>query len=262
MSLQDNNIKLPAVAVIITNHNYGQWILTAITSAISQDYPNKKIYIYDDGSTDDSVEILNKLLQIDEKDSSRLYANIQGVDVYAYNCTENRLKEAKGPSYGRNRLIEAAINECHAFACLDADDYWLQGKLSESMIKIIEKPDKIGAVYTDTVGINVHTGHKYREFRESFSFSRLLEHNMVHSGCVISKAALQKVGVYDEEMRVAEDYDLWIRIAEHFQIYHIPKPLVVLRTGNYNSTATVSKEIWNKNWKRITTKMKDRHKNA
>ncbi len=257
--------KLPHVAVIITTHNYGKWLPDAIASVILQDYPNKSIYIYDDASTDNTLDIFNELLEKQPKkevapneiEKETWVGQIRDVKIYAQTATN---RTAQGPSFGRNQLIMAAQNTADIFAILDADDYWLQGKLSESVVKIMENPEKIGAVYTDTIILNIHDGGTHREFRESFDFNRLLRNNMVHSGCVINKLALQKVGVYDETMRVAEDYDLWIRIAEKFMIYHIPKPLVTIRTGSYNSTNTVPKETWNKCWAYINHKMQTRHK--
>lgn len=257
---ETESVELPHVAVIIATHNYGKWLLEAITSVILQDYPNKSIWICDDGSTDETAEIMESLL---DKKIERVIeeGNTIGGDISGYIQNVKihyRLQKQCGPSTARNRILKEAVNEAQLFAILDADDYWQPEKLSKSVAKFLEHPEIFGAVYTDNYTINEQTGITSREFRESFDYNRLLQHNMVHSGCVISKKALQTVGVYDEEMRVAEDYDLWLRIAERFMIYHIPEPLVTIRAGNHNTSNSVPHEVWEQNWKRVYQKVQQR----
>lgn len=252
-------VELPHVAVIIATHNYGKWLLEAITSVVLQDYPNKSIWIYDDGSTDNTWEILEELLD-GERHETMLSGRIQNTKIVAYTMAIGGNKfPAQGPSKARNELLKKSINHAQLFAILDADDYWQPGKLSKSVAKFLENPEILGAVYTDNYTINEQTGIVSREFRESFDYQRLLNHNMVHSGCVISKKALATVGVYDEEMRVAEDYDLWLRIAERFMIYHIPEPLVTIRAGNHNTSNSVPTEVWQQNWQRVYQKVQQRN---
>jgi len=256
---ETEKLELPHVAVIIATHNYGKWLLEAITSVILQNYPNKSIWIYDDGSTDNTWEILEELLD-GERHETMLSGTIQNTKIYAHTSAigGNKLP-AQGPSKSRNELIKKAWDSSQLFAILDADDYWQPEKLSKSVAKILEVPDVIGAVYTDNYTINEQTGITSREFRESFDYQRLVQHNMVHSGCVISKLALAKAGLYDEEMRVAEDYDLWFRISERFMIYHIPEPLVTIRAGNHNTSNSVAPEVWQKNWQRVYQKVQQRN---
>lgn len=258
------SVELPQVAVIIANHNYGQWLPQAIASAVEQDYPFKEIVIVDDGSTDDSLEILSQLCpDKDNKDYTGLasvrYGNIGNVKITAYGDFAKVSYPAVGPAAARNKALKNHLKQNQLFAILDADDYWAKDKLSKSVGQFMINPENLGAVYTDNYSLNVHNGNIIREYRESFDINRLLEHNMIHSGCVISKQALEAVGLYDEEMRVAEDYDLWIRIAERFLILHIPEPLVTIRVGQHNTGNSISKEIWNQNWQRISQKIQERN---
>ena len=80
---------------------------------------------------------------------------------------------------------------------------------------------------------------------------------------IISYVLMEKVkeltGYYDETMRTCEDYDLWMRIAEHFMVVHIAKSLTLVRVQPKNSTDTVAKDIWQRNWTRVHQKTQQRH---
>lgn len=256
-------VDVPQVAAIIATYNYGHWIIEAIASVVLQDYPKKTIVVIDDGSTDDTLANMENLLDTKFLECRSLeFPNVIGkMHGTIQNTFITYLKvENGGPGRARNVGINYATKQgAQLFAILDADDYWMAGKLTKSVNKILESPETIGAVYTDNLTINIENGQSSREFRESFDYNRLLSHNMVHSGCVINKLALAKVGLYDESLRVAEDYDLWLRIGEQFMIYHLPEPLVTIRAGNYNTTFSVKSEVWQKCWKRVYEKVQERH---
>lgn len=85
----------------------------------------------------------------------------------------------------------------------------------------------------------------------------------MHAGALISKEALLKTveptGFYDVNLRCAEDYDLWLRIAEHFVIVHVPKSLSLVRNHSENSTNSVKKEIWERCWQIVAYKFQQRN---
>lgn len=259
----EEQVELPHVAVIIATYNYGKWLIEALASVVLQDYVKKSIVIIDDGSTDETQTYIEQLLDgkfvpaqsVDFNECKGfLHGTVQGVHI-TYLKVDNG-----GPARARNVGLKYAVKQgAKVFAILDADDYWQQGKLSKSVLKILDEPETIGAVYTDNFTLNIETNQISREFRESFDYNRLLSHNMVHSGCVINGLALEKVGLYDENLRVAEDYDLWLRIGEQFMIYHLPEPLVTIRAGNHNTSSSVQSEIWQKCWHRVYQKVQERH---
>lgn len=243
---------LPKVGVIICNYNYAQWIKDAITSAAGQDYPNKEIYIIDDCSTDNTKEIMagfieftTKPLTISNKDIQEVHwLNINDVNAYFMIADRNG-----GPSRARNIAIKKALaNGCRIIAILDADDIWTQGKLSKSVSKILEDPQIVGGVYTDYMHLNTETNTLTYESKEPYSKIRLNQDCIVHSGCVINGIALKQVGLYDEELRVCEDYNLWLRISNFYMFVHIAEPLVIVRVQPNNSTLAVSKERWQRDY--------------
>lgn len=259
----DGTKKLPTVTVVIPNHNYAQWLPQAIETVAFQDYPIKNLIVVDDGSTDNSVETVKGLLT----DCKSVPLDAQNFEVWSGHHSGLPInlicsKDPKGPSYARNVAIRANWSSTHIFGFLDADDYWKQGKMSKSVMKFLEHPENVGVVYTDNDTLNRDTGLMIREYREPYGKQRLLQHNMVHSGSFVSRLAFEKVGLYDEEMRVAEDYDLWIRISEHMLISHIPESLVVAGVHSNNTTGAINMSIWQQNWQRIAQKMQARAKNG
>src|SRR5688572_13548954 len=124
--------QLPLCTVVICNFNYGKYIAEAIESVCEQDYPNKRIVVVDDCSTDDSYELLQKMME----DYKTVVTNdLAGMIIIGkVNNTGMMLlhnHENKGPSHSRNKAIKSNWSDSHLFAILDADDKWVQGKLSK-----------------------------------------------------------------------------------------------------------------------------------
>lgn len=239
---------------VIPNHNYSQWIGGAIGSIVADPYPYKQIAVIDDGSTDNSWEVICSLLNIKGRANEVVHGgNINGVPALAY-----RFLHAGGPSRARNKGIALLWEHTDIFAFLDADDEYLPGKITKGVPKFIEDPLNVGVVYSDFITENVAKGTSLVEYKEPFDRARLMQECIVNNNSLVNKLALHKCGVYDNEMRTCEDYDLWVRISEHFIILHMPEVLVKIRVGGHNSTATVAKEIWNNNWQRVMLKAQSR----
>ena len=146
------------------------------------------------------------------------------------------------------------IDKYDCFAILDADDIMYPHKL-EKCVDELFSDDNIGVVYADYDILNVDTGTLIREYKEPFDRIRLGQECIVHSGAVIKKEPLLMTrnnnGFYNRTMRTCEDYELWIRISKFFMISHIPESLTLVRNHQNNSTNTVSKEIWENNWRKV-----------
>ncbi len=243
------------VSVVIPNHNYGKWIADAINSVANDKYPHKQIMIIDDGSTDDSWEVINKIGNISAEVSKGIYAG----KVLNTPLLATRLPQATGPSNARNIGIKVLWNHTHVYGFLDADDMYLPGKIEKSIALFEEYPNRIGAVYTDYDTLSIDTGQLVSVYKEPYSRERLLQECIVHSSCMVSRLALEQCGLYDIQLRCAEDYDLWLRISEKFIVSHIPETLMTVRVGSHNSTATVSKEVWNQCLSRVRQKCVERN---
>ena len=234
-----------SVSVIIPCHNHADMLGGAIDSVVCQDYRPIHIVVIDDGSSDNPKKVVELKLQENEKD-------------HELNISYIKNESAQGPSAARNKAIKHVWEDTDVFIMLDADDRYLEGKVSKSLDKYLESPEHIGIVYTDAIITNESKGTKIHEFRRPFDKDDLEKECIISNTPLISKMALYESGLYDEEMRTCEDWDLWLRITQSFVAVHIPEPLHIYSVTGRNSSDTVSKEVWQSNWNRIREKMIER----
>lgn len=247
--MRGNDKNAPAdklfVSVIIPCHNHADMLGEAIESVVKQDYRPINIVVIDDGSDDSPDKVVESKLKENESDKELRISII-------------RNESAQGPSAARNKAIKHVWDDSDVFIMLDADDRYLEGKISKSLKKYLQSPEHIGIVYTDAIIINESKGTKIHEFRKPFDKDALEKECIISNTPLISKQAFYEAGFYDEEMRTCEDWDLWLRITESFVAVHIPEPLHVYSVTGKNSSDTVSKEVWQENWNRISEKMMQR----
>jgi glycosyltransferase involved in cell wall biosynthesis len=252
----------PTVTVIIPHHNYEEYVVDAIKSALNQTYPCN-ICVVDDGSKRKlkarqtiSDVLFDEGVEVQTTESGCMTTLKQGNRILIM------LPEATGPSNARNVAIDATLGNTDIYINLDADDIMESRKVEEFVNAFVRSPN-IGVVYADYYSVNTETGIQRVEYKEPYSLERLHQECIVHSGAGILKKALvdtkDQFGYYDINMRTCEDYDLWVRIAESYIINHIAKPLTTVRIQPRNSTATVDKSIWESNWQRIRQKMAARN---
>ena len=199
------------MSVIIPTYNRG-WILNeAIDSVLAQDYKDFELIVVDDGSTDNTREILDSY----------------GGDLIV-------IRQAnKGVSAARNRGIAAAGGQLVAF--LDSDDIWLQRKLSRQVEFFSSTPDAV-VNQTEEIwirnGVRVNPKTRHRK-PSGMIFERSLELCLVSpSAVMIQKTLLDVVGVFDEKLPACEDYDLWLRISCRYPVHLIRTPLIIKRGGH------------------------------
>lgn len=199
------------VSVIIPTYNRGWTIGEAVDSVLAQDYRDFELIIVDDGSTDNTPEVL---------------------DAYRGTIKVFR-QENKGVSAARNRGIAEASGRFIAF--LDSDDLWLPQKLSRQVEFFNTTPDAL-ICQTEEVWIRsgVRVNPKKRHQKPS---GMIFEPSLVlclvsPSAVMIRRSLLEIVGNFDETLPACEDYDLWLRISCRFPVYRIDTPLIIKRGGH------------------------------
>ena len=208
------------VTVIIPTFNRGYCLAESIQSVLDQSFTDFDLIVVDDGSTDNTPELL------------RHFTDIQQI----------RLEENCGVSYARNQGIAQAKGEWIAF--LDSDDLWKKNKLSTQM-KWLESHPEYKAVYTDEIwirnGVRVNAMNKHRKYSGDI-FRYCLPLCIVSpSSVLLHTELLREVGGFDESMPVCEDYDLWLRIAKRFPFHFIEEKLIVKRGGHEDQ---LSRKFW------------------
>lgn len=180
----------PLISVVITDYNYGEYVGRAIRSALNQTYPNLELIIINDGSTDNSDEVIKEIIA-KNPDRTIKYVN----------------QENKGIVYTRNKALKLAKGEFISY--LDADDYFNRSYISKSH-KIAEE---YGAdvVYPNWHFVGEWLGRPDTDFPE-FS-PKLLQLQELH----VSPASLTRtraIGKHHFEVeKVAEDWDFYIGLS-------------------------------------------------
>lgn len=202
------------ISVVIPVFNNAEYIAQAIDSVIDQDSPTKEIILIDDGSTDESAEILRKY-----KDAG---------DITIIHNPKNM-----GPSYSRNIGIMKAQGRYITF--LDADDYWLPSNL-QGLYDYVKPNLASQVVFGEHILLNEHAELLPQEpfFTHEGVIAdldeQIFKRNCVSMSSVLIDANLAKKVLFDESLRSAEDYDFWIRVAASgAQLYHIHQAAAIYR---------------------------------
>jgi len=227
----------PKVAIIIANYNYAHYVIDAMRSITHQTYDGPlRIYIVDDGSSDDSWDKISSF--VEGRD-----------DVFP-----QRIQNA-GASAARNVAIAAAWEWADIFGILDADDEYYPEKVKKLVEKLVEYPE-VGVAYAD-YDIQTPT-HSWYEFKPSFNREELLMSCMVHSNALIKKEYLEQVmlpnnEIFDSRLHgpaskgffgCTEDYDLWLRLSKVCMITHIPECLAKANEHGSNQSLKMTNEIF------------------
>ncbi len=193
----------PAFSVIIPVYNRAEMIRRAIDSVLNQTNPPAEIIVVDDGSTDDTSQVLKSYRP-----------EIQIIQ------TENR-----GVAAARNTGIARAQSEW--ITLLDSDDQWLPDKLRRA-VKFIEENPELRIFQSEEIwirnGRRVNPKNKHRK-PAGWIFESSLKLCLVSpSAVVFQKSLFEETGGFDESMTVCEDYDLWLRMARNEQFGLDPLP--------------------------------------
>lgn len=194
----------PLVSVITPTYNRADFIGEALQSVKEQTYEHFEHLIIDDGSTDDTREILAPFLE-----DAR----------FRYFYQENQ-----GQSVARNLGLAKARGDFICF--LDSDNLWVLSKLA-TQLEIFRQHPEADVVYGDSITIN-HAGKEISR-RNMPRFSGYIVLPLLKDNCVsmntvmVRQRCFNKIGGMDINNRLAEDYELWLRFSLHFRFQYIPE---------------------------------------
>ncbi len=196
------------VSVVIPTYNRASLLGEAIKSVLDQTYSDYEIIVVDDGSTDNTRDIVNQFK----------VENLR----YFY-------QEKKGVSVARNRGIHEARGQYIAF--LDSDDLFLPEKL-KLQIDLFEKTPELGMVYGAYTSVdekeNEISIHPARAYPGGYK-EMLTSCTVATPTVMVKRVVLEQVGAFDEVMSLAEDVDLWCRIFRYHPIDMIETPVSKVR---------------------------------
>ena len=209
----------PLVSVIIPAYNSAAYLKEAIDSVLAQSLSDYEILVVDDGSTDDTGGILN-----------------------GYGAKIRVLRQDhRGVAAARNHGIRETQGEIVAF--LDADDLWYPQKL-EKQVAVFRSRSDVAMVFTGHDVLDERGKRDSKRGRDKRA--RLLAGNLVRnifmsSGVATPTVAVRRsvfdaVGPFDEELEMAEDDNLWMRIASRLPVELVDEPLATIRLHRTSMT--------------------------
>lgn len=221
------------ISVIIPTYNAERTILKTITSVLQQTFSDFELIVINDGSTDQTLELLSTV-------------------------KDPRLKFFSYPNGGvavaRNHGISHATGDLIAF--LDADDLWTPDKLELQLASLQQHPEA-GVVYSwtynmDEKGESFSAGNHF--FYIGNVYAQLLVDNFIVNGsnCLIRRQAFESVGEFDPSVTGADDWDYWLRLALHWPFVVVPKPQIFYRQSSGSVSSKV--EVMEKNLLRVIEK--------
>ena len=233
------------VSVIMPTYNRAGYIEGAVKSVIEQTYPHIELIIIDDGSTDETKDVVSPFL----KDKRIRYI----------------VQENAGAAAARNRGL--ALRKGKLIAFIDSDDFWEKNKL-EIQLSVMRMLPSIGLVCSDFSSLTndgrLEESHiksyfsVFNDYRLSYEdvFINILDKNvqglannekvywgniyetMIFGNLVLTSTTLcresvfEAVGTFDTKYETLEDYDLFLKIARQFPVAFINKPLSRYRYSN------------------------------
>lgn len=207
-----NNI-LPKVSIIIPCYNQAEYVGESIESALKQTYENLEIVCINDGSTDNSNEVI--------KSYAEKYKNIVFLDE----------KTNRGVCCARNMAIAASSGEY--ILPLDADDK-IEPQYVEKAARVLYNNPKVGIVYCKADFF----GRKNKLWKlEEFDKRKIIFENQIFNSSLFRKKDFNEIGGYKDYMKYGcEDWDLWLSFVEKgFEVHRINEVLFHYRKSKTNT---------------------------
>ncbi|MEA3383160.1 MAG: glycosyltransferase [Campylobacterota bacterium] len=198
------------ISVIIPTYNRANFLIETIDSVLNQTVKVDEILVIDDGSTDNTKDLLKE---------------IKGIN-YIY-------QENKGVSSARNKGVAIAKNRWICF--LDSDDIWEDTKI-EKQIKFHNlNPD---ILFSHTGEHWLFNGKTIKQKKHQikpygFCFKENIPLTLIGtSTALLHKSIFEDIGLYDENLEVCEDYDLWLRVLYKYELGYIDEKLIKKIAGH------------------------------
>lgn len=211
----------PLVSVIIPTFNCPQFLKAAVESVLAQTYVHLEVVVVDDGSTDDTAEVVRQF-------ESRVR--------YIY-------QDNAGTASARNTGIHNASGEIIAF--LDHDDLWLPEKL-ERQIPWLSSEANIGMVFCGRQFFNTYSNEvtSSHPAEPELSVHDFLGHTTIAlQSAIVPRAVFDAVGLFDEQLLGTDDWEMCIRIAEKYRVVGVSDVLISIR-GHEGQQGIMSERMY------------------
>ena len=199
------------ISVVIPSYNRKEFLKRSIDSVINQTKKPLEIIVVDDGSTDGTEAMIKS----------------------DYDFVKFIKQKNKGVSAARNIGIKVSIGEWICF--LDSDDEWKKDKL-EKQINAMKSNPGYKFFHSNEIwiknGIRINQKKKHKKYGGDI-FDKCLDMCRISpSSVMIDKTVFDKIGNFNEDLVVCEDYELWLRICDKYRVFFIDEPLIIKYGGH------------------------------
>lgn len=199
------------ISVVIPTYNRIELLKRSIDSVINQTIKPFEIIIVDDGSNDGTEAMVKK-----KYDSLKLIK-----------------QKNKGASAARNSGIKASSGEWICF--LDSDDEWKNDKLEKQITAVANNSD-YKFFHSNEIwiknGKRINQKKKHKKYGGDI-FKKCLDMCRISpSSVLIDKSIFEEIGFFNENLVVCEDYELWLRICDKYEVFFIDEPLIIKYGGH------------------------------
>ena len=199
------------ISVVIPTYNRKELLKRSIDSVINQTIKPSEIIIVDDGSNDGTEAMVKK-----KYDSLKLIK-----------------QKNKGASAARNSGIKASSGEWICF--LDSDDEWKNDKLEKQIAAVANNSD-YKFFHSNEIwiknGKRINQKKKHKKYGGDI-FKKCLDMCRISpSSVLIDKSIFEEIGFFNENLVVCEDYELWLRICDKYEVFFIDEPLIFKYGGH------------------------------
>lgn len=196
----------PLVSVIIPTYNREKYIARAIDSVKKQIYENIEIIVINDGSTDNTKEVLKKY----KDDITLLYHRTN-----------------KGSSFARNKGLKKAQGDYIAF--LDSDDYWTANKVGSQVSHLHNNPDILVCHTNWNIMVNDKISQpKIKEYNDGYIFNTMLQYcAMLPSTTMIHKDVIKNIGYINTKFVLGDIYHYLIKITSKYNVIYDHRKMAV-----------------------------------
>ena len=218
---------MPKVSVMLPSYNHAQWIGDSIESVLNQTVKDIELVIVDDGSSDNSAEVIKKYAEQDDRIRYEIF------------------EENKGAVHALRRCLELCTSDY--LALTSSDDIWYEDKL-EKQIPLLDNDPELGAVFGLATHVNPAAepvkisndvfqkslGPKTKAEWMRFYFS---DGNCIcHHSILIRKKCYEEVGFYNPIYRVLPDMEMWVRLFHAYPVRVLAEDLIKFRRHDYNES--------------------------
>lgn len=194
---------MATVSVVTPTYNRARFLPDAIASVLVQTYADLELIILDDGSVDDTREVLEPFLA-------------DGRVRYFY-------QENQGQSHARNHALDHASGDFIAF--LDSDDVWSSDKLEKQLV-VFEAHPEVDIVHGDEALIDecgaVTSLKNMKRYSGRIARYLLADNSVSITTALVKRRCFDEMGGFDTSIGVADDYELWLRFSARYLFYYEP----------------------------------------